>query len=624
MNRYPQDLIVRIDDFRRSGWKEAIASGDRKEYDGMQQSLSSAARSAIDGGKASEGKVLWLLADTCSMMLTPGSINEPFKPFFVMNGKRSPIPEDFKPADIELFSLIAAEVDNVWLQARLADLVWVLSSPRNHTHALLAIDAYRRIPLNTETWINGGRECWERAILLTRMLRGGAGERVNEIEVTLTSAFETVKIEEGFLSLWLADLLAANDLGKGKEIEIAERLGLFARQFDAEGDLHHAREYFAASVKWFDRVGDASKSAEMKVFIAEGWGKEAAARISSDPPSHMMAAVFFERAIQIYRSIPRSERAKHHVDERISELHKDLSTAGERALDEMKEFRTPPIDLTQLRENAKKAVGGKPLIDAFVAFANIYPGAQAAKLREYSEGLLQEHPLQALFSSTHISRDGRVIAKTPGMEIGNKDSEATQKVILEQMVQTFCMEVSLAVHASIIPALETLLLEHRLRENDFVALASGSPIIPKGREKLVGKALFAGYEMDFVEALHLLVPQIENMVRSHLKAAGIKTTNLDQDGIENEIGLSALMELPETTQIFGEDLSFEIEAIFCNPLGPNLRNELAHGLLDDDAGNSPFAVYAWWLGLKLVFNTLWRQYSKKDTKKSADDKSSTE
>jgi hypothetical protein len=55
MNRYPQDLVVGIDDFRRSGWKEAIASGDRKGYDGMQQSLSSAAQSAIDGGKTAEG-----------------------------------------------------------------------------------------------------------------------------------------------------------------------------------------------------------------------------------------------------------------------------------------------------------------------------------------------------------------------------------------------------------------------------------------------------------------------------------------------------------------------------------------------------------------------------------------
>ena len=36
-----------------------------------------------------------------------------------------------------------------------------------------------------------------------------------------------------------------------------------------------------------------------------------------------------------------------------------------------------------------------------------------------------------------------------------------------------------------------------------------------------------------------------------------------------------------------------------------LRNELAHGLLDEDGCNYPFAIHAWWLALKITFNTWW-------------------
>jgi hypothetical protein len=64
------------------------------------------------------------------------------------------------------------------------------------------------------------------------------------------------------------------------------------------------------------------------------------------------------------------------------------------------------------------------------------------------------------------------------------------------------------------------------------------------------------------------------MIRFHLKQHGAKTTNLDKNGIENEKGLSTLMELPEIETIFRKDLSFEIKALFCDPFGPNLRNEL--------------------------------------------------
>ena len=164
--------------------------------------------------------------------------------------------------------------------------------------------------------------------------------------------------------------------------------------------------------------------------------------------------------------------------------------------------------------------------------------------------------------------------------------------------------------------MEVLVLEHRLCEDDFVAIASRSPIVPEGRERLFGKALFVGYEMDFIAALHLLVPQIEHMVRWHLKASGIKTTNLDKDGIENENGLSALMNMPEVTQIFGEDLVFELKALLCDAFGPNLRNELAHGLLDSEECRSTYSIYTWWFGLRLVFTTFWNAKRKPNVETS--------
>ena len=70
------------------------------------------------------------------------------------------------------------------------------------------------------------------------------------------------------------------------------------------------------------------------------------------------------------------------------------------------------------------------------------------------------------------------------------------------------------------------------------------------------------------------------------------------------------MEISEAKKIFGDDLSFEIRALFCDPYGPNLRNELAHGLLDEDACQSIYSVYAWWLGLNLVFDSFWNEKRK--------------
>lgn len=603
--RYPSDLVVTEQDFADCGWKDVLAATTREGYSSMWQAFSAAARKAMEEGRQAHGKVLWLLADACSMMLSPKSLNEPFKPILVMDGRRSVIPDDLSDGDITYFMQVVETVDDPWLKARLADLVWLKLLPRNVSFALAAIDAYRKLPLDTETWLRGSRECRERGMSLARMLKTAAGNRLSEMEGEISEALANATTGDGFLGVWLADLLESNGLGRDQKLPIAQKLESLAQEFSGMGDLNRSREFFSAAAKWCARAGDEAKAASMTVEVAEGWVKEAIARISTDNPTHMVAASFYENAIQTYRTIPRSERAVHRVVERIAELRAHLNESGQKSLDEMSLISTPGVDISRLVENARSAVRGKTPVEALRAFVNTHHGARAKELRDSAITRLRSAPLQALISATVMSRDGRVIAKRPGMSLSGTATEDDEIVIRSEMIRDYGILVSIVVQGDIWPALEVLLLEHRLREADFVGLASQSPIVPKGREPLFGKALFAGYDRDFVAALHLLIPQIEHMVRVHLKQAGAKTTNLDKDGIENENGLSTLMDLPEAERVFGEDLAFELKTLFCDSFGPNLRNELAHGLLDEDACHSPFAIYAWWLGLRLVFNAFW-------------------
>lgn len=612
--RYSADLIVTLQDFTACDWKSFLADQEREGYSFMWQVFSNAARKASESNRPSHEKALWLLADACSMRLSPKSLNEPFKPFMVMAERRSVIPDDFSESDLTFYAEIVDEIDDAWLKARIADLVWLKQRPRNVKFALAAIDAYRLIPLDSDTWIHGGRECWERAISLARMLKSGAGTRLTEIEAAILDAFNTANEDSGFFAIWLADLLDTYGLGRTNSTVIAQKLNKLAADFEGSGDLHQSREYFDAASRWFGRSGDEAKSAEMTVGVAEGWAKEAIARVSSDQPSHMVAASFYEKAIQIYRSIPRSLRGIHQVDQRVAELHRHLSDAGEKSLDELGSVKTPSVDISKLVENARKSVAGKSVQDALLSFVNIYPGAQVDEVRTAAEKILQQSIFRRLAGSTHLSRDGRVIAKQPAAGFGNAPA-SDDPALWAQMVHDYQILISIVVQGDIWPAHEVLLQEHHLNEEDFIGLASQSPIVPIGRARLFGKALYAGFDRDFTVAMHLLAPQIEHMVRFHLKNAGVKTTNLDIDGIENENGLSTLMALPETEGLFGKDLSFEIKALFCDALGPNLRNELAHGLLDDDSLQSIHVIYAWWMGLRLVFNTFWNTMRNEEANK---------
>jgi hypothetical protein len=610
IERYPAELKLGLDDLAGCGWREILLGISHERYSAMWEAFSKAARSAIEEGRINHGKALWLLGDACSMMLRAESPNDPFKPFSVIQGKRSPIPDDFTEADIAFFSEVVTAVDDAWLKARLADLVWLIRKPRQVYFALLAIDAYRSIPLDAETWFDDGAECWQRAIALTQMLKRAAGDRLKEIEVAMRTVFHAATIKDGHFALGLSDILLGSGLAHEDAGNIANKLNILAAEFEAKNELNQACDYYEATSKWFKEAGDKIKSAEATVRLAEGWVKVAIARQSASQPSNMVAAHFFEKAIQIYRSIPRTERAVHKVDERIAEISTRLNEASRESLDEMSEIKSPGIDISQFVENTRDAVRGKTVIEAFKIFINMRHGESVNKLRNRAIKHFQDHPLLAMATTIMMSRDGRVIDKSPSNRSDATPTGVDEMAIHTEMIRNYSMSIGIFVKTNIWPALEILLLEHRLHEADFIHLASQSPIVPLGRERLFGKALFEGYELDFITALHVVIPQIEHMVRYQLKQVGVKTTTLNQDGIVTENSLNALMEMPEATRIFGEDLAFEIKSLFCDTVGPNLRNEFAHGLLDDQACQSLHSVYAWWLCLKIIFISHWSAQKK--------------
>lgn len=586
-----------VEAFRESGWQEIIAGVTKSYSYDLQDAFSGAATRADEVGETHKSRCLSLLGAVCSMMLYPEKFNEPFKPYMVWNDRRSMIPSDLKENEILFLSQIVREVDNYWLKARLADIAWLLLRPRNVGFALEAIDSYAQSPLDREILAGDGRKCWKRAIYLCRNLRKGSGDRLEKIEQTIFAAFEKTTAEDKFLAIWLADLL---DAAHSKHsLAIAQRLESIAEHFNTAEDYDKAQEYFGRAVAWYEMAQE--KGLAIKVAIAEAdmLAKQGYTRISGDNPSHMVAGHFFEKAIQLYRAIPKAERIVHGVDARITKLYRQLTVSGEETLHELMPISSS-FDITEFVNDSRDRIKGKSISEALLAFANIHPNTNKKKLRSQSEQLMRDHPLLSIFPSKVFAGDGRVIAKNSGLDLQGLDAEGNERTLLTSMVRDYTNQLGLIVQGCILPALQILQLEHRFTEDDFIELCLRTPIIPRGNEMLLGRALHAGFENDFTIALHLLIPQVENLVRFHLKARGAKTTTLDAEGIQTENGLSTLVDLPEMELAFGEDLTFEIKALFCDSHGPNLRNQLAHGLLSSTAFDSVASIYAWWFWLRIL------------------------
>ena len=617
MDRYPKDTIVSIDDFRASNWKQIITSTDKFGYYYISGNFFKAAKDAISDNNYPLGKLYYLIADACSMMLKPDSINEPFDPLMSFEGGRSALPEDFNDSDIVLFALISKEIDHPLLKARLSDLVWLLTKPRNYEHAIIAINSYIKIPLEKGKWIYGGRECWHRMLNLVKLLGRGARDKEKEIEKEIIERINANPEGDKHFIYQLTETAFKFGLGQDHCSAIADMLFSFAQESFNDEDYWRCREYFSASSKWYKSSNNDEKAYKAIIKTAESYVKEAEKRSLSPKGSHVLAVGLLEDAIQTYRSVPKSERKKNLIDEKIKEIYLKLSESGNYALGEFTTITTEPVDISDMVNQVIQKVKGKKLIDAVTIFANLSNGFDKNKLLEQAKDIIDQFPLQRLLSRAAFSADGRVIAKHKGLDFQDRESEEYNSFLLAKMTEHFRMSLDLIVKGAIIPAWQVLTREHRITEYDFIDIARRSPIVPRGRERLFGKALFLGYDGDFTGALHYLVPQVENLVRIHLKLAKAKTTTLNSEGIETENALGTLLELPEASKVFGEDLLLELKALFCDPMGPNLRNELAHGLLGEAMCESVYSVYAWWFCLRIIFNTFWNSLNPEEKKDSS-------
>ena len=589
--RYPADLVVTKEDFLQSGWKEAISGLERSSHTIRCSALLDAERRAFDDGQLSRGKVLSILRNACSWGQLPEDVTE--------------FPEDVTEVEIAFFAEIVDEVDDPWLKAHLAHLVWHYQRPRNIKFALDAIDSYRSIPLDDETWVWVWTDgFWYRAIRLALSIKKSGRRHLSAIEDDIIQKFESATCEGRYFGLELVNLLKSNKLRKSRATEIATKLESMALGFESDNEHSVAADYYQAAADWFKSAGDMAKFVEMILKEAESLAKKGDGRLSSEEPDYLAAAHFYNEAINTLHwlkeksNIAESELSTYQVDERIDELmlcQEELLTQG---ISELEPIR---VDITeeefnQFSATACAAVAGKDHIEALYKFANLRSMVDIDKLisRMGSRRRKRNSIASSIFSTTTISADGRVTSNHPPI---SANLSFDNPAVRAQVVETYMIYVSLLAKATLLPALKVIRQEHCLKPELFFSVAEHSSIVPPERAQTFGKGLLAGYNGDFDVAFQVLSPQIENLIRFHLKRRRVNT-RYKKNGVDEELPLGRLLYHDKTAEIFGKNLLFELRTLF----HPH-RNDQAHGLIDDTSSPSPCDVYIWWLLLRLVFNS---------------------
>lgn len=591
---------VTAEDFA-AGCEGPIAAS-RKVYVLCHGALYQRAQSAAEGAAdARAARVYRLLAAVTQIHFKPNDKAEPYSPMFVMEGRRSLMPSDLRGVQSEVFAAIAPGIVNPGLRARLADIAW-LNDLKQATMAQLAISSYCAAVQDVivgkaelffedaKATSHNGADLLRRACQIAHMTGWKEPEatRLKGLIASLSESAFDERDARGFLNMGELD----GDYRITVPQVMAERAEALAQLAELDPDTaRHTWELAARAHRQDGKDGESNRcltsGAECYVRMAEAAGLEG-----------MTASSWLMDAIKAMRSIPGTKMRRAELEAKLREAQATIA-------DEMATVSTQ-IDISELVDHARKAVGDLALAQALFEFANLERSPAPEKLREEALKQAEEGPLSSIIPMSIHDDEGKVVAKSPGLGCGDEDQTAIRHLIARG--EGFRRQV--AVSGMIEPARRLIMSEHPLEARDLLPLAEISPFVPPGYEDIFALGFARFFGGDYISAPHILVPQVENSLRYVLKHAGINTSSMQSDMTQENRTLSVMLGKDRAVleKLFGPAITFEIENLFAFEGGPSLRHQIAHGLLSAGACQSYDAIYSCWFIFRLCCLPLFRHW----------------
>lgn len=529
---------------------------------------------------------LSLLSVVAGMVLKPDRWEAPYVPMMQFSDRRTLLPEDLTDLQLDFLSQIAPYVPHGLFHAQVLDVLFVRARGTDQGFGLArqVVDAWIAVGLDGDV-DREEEQGWRRAIEIALRFRLSS-----QVESLVMIALEQIRGERAVVAWRAARALHESGAGREHAEVVLSRLQQLA---DVGDDIRFKREILELARRWASSGGGSAEVAAIEQQIGDLWWAEAKQREAS---SHFIARDCYGSAYNQYKRVERSRRSER-TNRRLTRLPRIIREQGELALGEMELIESDPIDLSVLREQAEEVLKEDNALSAMASWFARMPLDSAKAARTAAEQSMAEHPIQHLFSRTTVASDGRTVQHS----VNARGQGDVPSDVWSEMLRNLELKIAMLAQGYIWPTLVELSTRHKLSLDDFALMVRSSAFVPPEQARHYALALHNGYYGRLSEAIFMLAPTIEACVRACLQRAGIETRNIRADDTEIEPGLSALMEMDGVDDALTPDLAWNIRALFCGPLGPNLRNRVAHGLLSEADSGGGHVLFAWWLAFRLAF-----------------------
>ena len=529
-----------------------------------------AARTALIEPTPDENLGAW--SEVLAFALTGGRDHEdPWNTYFGPIGSQhypdrtvvySPDIAGTPPEVVAHWSARSRALSNPFLKARYADLAWDMSqaigkTKRDPEDARTAIDNYlSAIPSRPSSFDQFAMAV--RMLDLACLLVDQA--RIAQTRGTLL-ALHRAAVADGTGPWWIAVDRLLDDKKAGvtdtERSELVSGLEVLLATYSNTNppdkfDPHSTQQVASHLVKYYKRTQKPDDVKRVQAVVARGY--EYAASLGNA----MLASAFLQTSMDAYRDAGMqddSRRIRVLMQEKIGQAGAEMVpmyTEIKISFDDMEKF---------LDQVVTDDIG-----TSFVRIAREFQ-LRRKPLEEAVQKTLIDAPLMARIPQAVMAED-RVVAK-----IGSVEDDPFGRLIHEAKLRFSLLGVWLY------EAFERLMEKHDIQPEHIVSWANRHGVFADMALLLEGvRAWFKG---DFAKATHILIPQIEVAMRTIAGQIGIPVTKALSKipDASVAIGMGDILYTAKVTDELGPDLTLHLQALFADPRGLNLRNEMAHGLL---------------------------------------------
>jgi len=126
--------------------------------------------------------------------------------------------------------------------------------------------------------------------------------------------------------------------------------------------------------------------------------------------------------------------------------------------------------------------------------------------------------------------------------------------------------------------LNTLIDKFKLTTEKIIDYLYESPIFDERRKEFLIEGIEAYLKGNYVVSLHILIPQIEAIIRNLSEKVGIPILKPSRTGGFFYRTLDELLREKGIIKVLSEDMCLYFRVLLTDPRGWNLRNEVCHGI----------------------------------------------